>query len=110
MKSGAYAIVGLGVTEVGHLPGRSVLMLEAEAARLAMEDAGLEARDIGAAIQMLSDTSGGMRARHHDSFARVLNLPVNLYVENVGRGGEYAAHALIVASSLLEHGVADYVL
>ncbi len=110
MKSGSYAIVGLGMTEVGHLPGRSVLMLEAEAARLAMEDAGLQARDVGAALQLLSDTGGGLRARHHDSFARVLNLPVNLYMENVGRGGEYAAHALLIAGSLLEHGVADYVL
>jgi acetyl-CoA acetyltransferase len=107
---GQYAIVGLGVTEVGHLPGRSVLMLEAEAARLAMEDAGLRATDIGAAIQMLSDAGGGVRPRHHDSFARVLNLPVNVYMENVGRGGEYAAHALIAAAGLLEHGIADYVL
>ncbi len=110
MRSGACAIVGLGVTEVGHLPGRSVLMLEVEAARLALEDAGLEAKHIGAAIQLLSDAGGGARSRHHDSFARVLNLPVNVYMENVGRGGEYAAHALIIASSLLEHGVADYVL
>ncbi|HET8678977.1 MAG TPA: hypothetical protein VFM39_02580 [bacterium] len=107
---GQYAIVGLGVTDVGHLPGRSVLMLEVEAARLAMEDAGLAARDIGAAIQMLSDAGGGVRPRHHDSFARVLNLPVNLYLENVGRGGEYAGHALIAAAGLLDHGIADYVL
>ncbi len=110
MKRGGYAIVGLGVTEVGHLSGRSVLMLEAEAARLAMEDAGLAAKDICAALQLLSDTGGGLRARHHDSFARVLNLPVNLYMENIGRGGEYAAHALLIAGSLLEHGLADYVL
>jgi acetyl-CoA acetyltransferase len=98
------------MTEVGHLPGRSVLMLEVEAARLALEDAHLAARDIGAAIQMLSDTGGGMRARHHDSFARLLNLPVNLYMENVGRGGEYAAQALLIAGGLLDNGVADYVL
>ncbi|MGH2372915.1 MAG: thiolase family protein [bacterium] len=110
MRSDTCAIVGLGVTEVGHLPGRSVLMLEVEAARLALQDARLEAERIGAAIQLLSDTGGGVRARHHDSFARVLNLPVNVYMENVGRGGEYVAHALIIASSLLEHGVAEYVL
>jgi len=108
--SGRYAIIGLGSTEVGHLPGRSVLMLEVEAARLAIEDAGLQAIDIGAAIQMLSDAGGGVRPRHHDSFARVLNLPVNVYMENVGRGGEYAAHALIAAAGLLDHGVAEYVL
>ena len=105
-----YAIVGLGVTDVGHLPNRSVLMLEVEAARLAMEDAGLQAGDIGAAVQMLSDAGGGMRPRHHDAFPRVLNLPVNLYMENVGRGGEYAAHALIAAAGLLDRGIADFVL
>ncbi len=110
MKRAAYAVVGLGMTDVGHLPGHSVLMMEAEAARLAVEDAGLHARDIGAAIQLLSDTGGGVRARHHDSFARVLNLPVNLYMENVGRGGEYAAQALLIAGGLLDHGVADYVV
>jgi acetyl-CoA acetyltransferase len=107
---GGYAIVGLGVTDVGHLPDRSVLMLEVEAARLAMEDAGLRARDIGAAIQMLSDAGGGVRPRHHDAFPRVLNLPVNFYMENVGRGGEYAAHALLAACALLDRGIADYVL
>ena len=108
--TGRYAVVGLGVTDGGHLPGRAGLMLEAEAARLAIEDAGLQATDIGAAIQMLSDTGGGVRPRHHDSFARVLNLPVSLYMENVGRGGEYAAHALIAAAGLLDHGIADYVV
>ncbi len=85
-------------------------MLEVEAARLAMHDAGLQPQDIGAAIQMLSDAGGGVRPRHHDSFARVLNLPVNLYLENIGRGGEYAGHALIAAAGLLDHGIADYVM
>ncbi len=110
MKSGQYAIVGLGVTDVGHLPGRSVLMLEVEAARLAMEDADLAAKDIGAAIQMCSDAGGGTRIQHDDSFARVLNLPVNVYMEHVGRGGEYGAHALVVAMQLLDLGIANYVL
>jgi acetyl-CoA acetyltransferase len=107
---GRYAIVGLGVTEVGHLPGRSVLMLETEAARLALEDAGLSAAQVGAAVQLLSDAGGGVRPRHHDSFARLLHLPVNAYMENVGRGGEYAAHALLAAAGLLDWGVADYVV
>lgn len=110
MKGGDYAIIGLGVTDVGHLPGRSVLMLEVEAARLAMEDAGLAAKDVGAAIQMFSDAGGGMRPQHDDSFARALNLPVNLYMEHVGRGGEYAAQALVAATRLIELGAADYVV
>jgi acetyl-CoA acetyltransferase len=110
MNGKGYAVIGLGQTEVGHLPGRSVLMLETEAARLALEDAGIEARAVGAAIQMLSDAGSGVRPRHHDSFARLLNLPVNLYMEGVGRGGEYAAQALIAAMKLLDLGVAEYVV
>jgi acetyl-CoA acetyltransferase len=110
VRSDRFAIIGLGITETGHLPNRSVLMLEVEAARLAIEDAGLRADDIGAAIQMCSDSGGGVRPRHHDAFPRVLNLPVNLYMENVGRGGEYAAQALMIATQLLELGVARYVV
>jgi len=105
-----YAVIGLGVTEVGHLPGYSALLLETEAARLAIEDAGLKASDIGAAVQMLSDAGSGIRPRHHDSFARALNLPVNVYMENVGRGGEYVAHAFVVAMQLLKLGIAQYVV
>ncbi len=110
MQNGQYSIAGLGITDVGHLPGCSVLMLEAEAARLAMEDAGLAAGDIGAAIQMSSDSGGGSRSRHDDSFARVLNLPVNVYMEHVGRGGEYVAHAMVLAMQLIDLGVANYVV
>lgn len=108
MKPG-FAVVGLGVTEVGRV-GNSVLQLEVEAARRAIADAGLKSADIGAAIQMLSDVGGAVRARHDDSFARCLNLPVNVYFENVGRGGEYAAMAITVATRLIELGVANYVV
>ena len=95
------------MTEVGDLKGKSVLMLEAEAARLAMADAGLEPSQVNAALQMTSDVGGGVRFRHDDSFARVLGLPVNIYMENVGRGGEYSAMAIIIAQELLRLGIAD---
>ena len=91
--SGRYSICGLGVTPVGRVTGNSLLWNEVEAARLAIEDAGLERKDIGAALQALSDPGGGMRMRHDDAFPRVLGLPVKIYCENVGRGGEYAAMA-----------------
>ena len=48
-SSGKYAIVGLGVI-AGHQPDRSERMLGAEAARLAIEDAGLTRKDIGGAV------------------------------------------------------------
>lgn len=108
--SGRYSIVGLGVTPVGRVTGRSLLWNEVEAARLAIEDAGLSPSDIGAALQALSDPGGGMRQRHDDAFPRVLGLPVKIYCENIGRGGEYAAMAILTAMQLIELGIAHYVV
>jgi len=109
-QSGRYAIAGLGVTPVGRVTGHSLLWNEAEAARLAIEDAGLKPRDIDAALQAFSDPGGGMRQRHDDAFPRVMGLPVKVYFENVGRGGEYAAMAIIIAMQLIELGIANYVV
>jgi acetyl-CoA acetyltransferase len=106
----SYAIVGYGAAGVGHAPGRSVLELEVEAARLAITDAGVRRSKIGAAIQANSDPGGSVRTRHDDSFARVLGLPANVYIENVGRGGEFAAMALLIAMKLLDLGIAEYVV
>src|SRR5919199_5657132 len=100
-----FAIVGLGQTKVGHLPGMTVPMLEAEAGRLAIEDAGLEPADIDAALQAQSDPGGGIRPRSDDSFARMLGLPAKLYMENIGRGGEYHAMAILIATQLLDLGI-----
>ena len=35
-----FCVVGLGITQLGHVPGKSIMMLETEAARLAIADAG----------------------------------------------------------------------
>ncbi len=109
-QSGKYSIVGLGVTPVGRVMGHSLLWNEAEAARLAIEDAGLKPSDIGAALQAMSDPGGGVRVRHDDAFPRVLGLPVKVYYENVGRGGEYAAMAIVIAMQLIELGVCNHVV
>lgn len=108
--AGKYCIVGLGVTEVGHVPGRSISLLEVEAARLALEDAGLQPSDIDVAIQAQSDPGGGVRTRRDDSFARMLGMPIKTYIENIGRGGEYAATAIMLAMQFLELGIARHVV
>ena len=46
------------------------MMLETEAARLAIRDAGLHEADIDGAVQMKSDIGGGMRMRQDDAFPR----------------------------------------
>lgn len=105
-----FAIVGLGVTKVGHLPGRTPRMLECEAARLAIEDAGIDPKEIDAAIQAESDPGGGIRLKYEDAFPRMLGLPVKVYIPSVGRGGEVAIMAIVYATQLLNLGIAKYVL
>lgn len=105
-----YAVVGLGVTDIGKLGDASILILEAEAASRAIADAGLERSQVGAAVQLISDPGGFIRTRQDDSFARVLGLPINIYMENIGRGGEYAAQGIIAAMKFLDLGIADYVV
>ena len=104
-----FCIVGLGVTKVGHIPGCTPRMLEVEASRLAIEDAGLTPQDIDAAIQAESDPGGGVRPRYDDAFPRMLGLPVKVYF-TVGRGGEVAILAILAATQLLSLGIANYVL
>ena len=43
---GKTAVIGVGRSDVGHVPGRSVLALAAQAANAALRDAGLERSDI----------------------------------------------------------------
>ncbi len=104
-----FAIVGLGVTKVGHMPDYSARTLQTEAARLAIEDAGLKAKDIDGAINSLADGSGGTPGMWTDAFPRVLGLPVKFYF-NLARGGAVAALSLITATRFLEMGLANYVV
>ena len=87
-SSGKYAIVGLGVV-AGQQPDRSERMIAAEAARLAIEDAGLTRKDITGAIDLRRSGGGGDRASYSDAFTRVLGLSNNYYYIN-GRGGALA--------------------
>ncbi len=103
-----FAICGLGVTKTGHVPeyadytGRAI---QTEAARLAIEDAGLRREDIDGAI----DPLGTLGVRSADVFPRVLGLPVKFFF-SVERGGAPTSYALISALAFLEAGLANYVL
>ncbi len=107
-----FAIVGLGMTKQGHVPelanysGRAV---QVEAARLAIEDAGLRREDIDGAIYPVAGGGGTRSVTATDAFPRVMGLPVKFYFE-VARGAAAVSYALIAALSFLEAGIANYVL
>ncbi|WP_052476121.1 beta-ketoacyl-[acyl-carrier-protein] synthase family protein [Cohnella kolymensis] len=102
------AIVGMGLI-TGLQEGKTSRLLEAEAARLAIEDAGLKRSDINGSMQLRRTGGGGERAFLSDAYPRVLGLPVNFYY-TVGRGGCLAGLAITQAISFLNLGIADYVV
>jgi acetyl-CoA acetyltransferase len=93
----------------GPQPGRTVRVLEAEAARIAIEDAGLDRNQVNGAIQLRRTGGGGERAVLSDAFPRVLGLPVNFYY-TMGRGGCLAGLGVATAMAFLDLGIADYVV
>ena len=104
---GQYAIVGLGVV-AGPQQDRSERMVAAEAARLAIEDAGLSPKDIDGAIDLRRPGGGGDRASYVDAFSRVLGLN-NCFYFVVGRGGALAGLGIATALSFLDRGIANYI-
>ena len=84
--------------------------LEAEAARRAIEDAGLTTQDIDGAVHVHGGPrSGGGTTTHLDAFPRMLGRPVNFYYL-VGRGGAWGTIGIASALSILELGLANYVV
>lgn len=104
-----FAIVGIGRTQVGHLPNYGGRLLQAEAARLAIEDAGLKPQDIDGAINVKGEGGGGPSGGWTDAFPRVLGLPANVYF-HVGRGGASAVLGLATAVKFLELGICKYMV
>lgn len=101
-QRGTVAIVGAAESdEVGKLPGKSALMLHAEAARNALADAGLGVRDVDAVLSTGRQTANdvpeylGIRPR---------------YLDNTQMGGcSFIAH-LQHAMAVINAGIAEVVL
>ena len=92
------------------LTGLTTRELEAEAARRAIEDAGLTTKDIDGAVHVQGGPRSGSGATEQlDTFARMLGLPVNFYY-TAGRGGAWGTIGIITALSFLELGIAKYVV
>lgn len=103
-----YAIVGMGLV-TGPQPGKSQRLIEAEAARLAIADAGLDSSQIHGAIRLGAVGGRSGEPDVSDAFPRLLGLPVNFYL-TVQRGSGLASWGVMTATSFLDRGVADYVV
>ncbi len=103
-----YAIVGMGVL-AGRFPGRSARSLQVEAARMAIEDAGLRRQDIDGAINTRIESGSSDTRGWTDSYARILGLPTKFYF-TVQRGGVMTHLAIISATQMLALGIAKYVI
>ncbi len=104
-----YAIVGMGLVTGPFEEGTTARMAEAEAARLAIEDAGLRREDVDGAVQLRRTAGGGERHSFADAFPRMLGLPFKFFY-TVGRGGALAGLGIATALGYLELGIAKYVV
>jgi acetyl-CoA acetyltransferase len=105
---GAAAIVGIGETELGHLPGSNVMDLCAQSARLALDDAGMKKDDVDGLIVF------GSRVEDHTRFqalvAEHLGMPLKHYTDVTKTGGASSASAVRTAASLIATDQCDNVL
>jgi len=107
--SNKYAIVGSG-TVIGPVEGVTSRALTAEAARLAIEDAGVDPKQVKGALEPIREGGGGIRESYTDAFPRVLGLGVNTYLRIGQRGASLAAPSLLAAAQMLDLGLTDYVV
>lgn len=97
------AIVGVAETEIGKLPGRSAIQLQAEAAVAAVADAGLAKADIDAVFSFSGYSQSMML--HAARVAEYLGLrPELAVVADVGGPGTHHA-ALLNAAAAIDAGM-----
>lgn len=103
-----FAIVGLGLL-AGSYPEQSMRGLQAEAARMAIADAGLDVKEVDGAIDLKLSPGSGDLASQSDAFPRVLGMPCRMFFQ-IGRGGASSIFGILAAAKFLELGLANYVV
>ena len=104
-------IVGVGETsEVGEVPGKSSLMLHAEAAKAALEDAGLEKHEVDGVFT--NDSYVDYHVRHAMAFAEYFGIASSAKLISTIGLGSAAASGLFVhhAAAAIRAGQCDVVL
>lgn len=98
------AIVGIGQTEFSKASGRSELQLACEAAKAALDDAGLQAKDVDGMVTFSMDSSEEI------DLARNLGVPELTLFTRVPYGGGAACGVIQQAAMAIATGVAEVVV
>jgi acetyl-CoA acetyltransferase len=102
-----YAIAGIAQTRVGKVPEMSDYGLQVEAAKMAMDDAGLKKTDIDGMITH-SHMLGGVRV-HHQRVAQRLGLDTTFGV-SISTGGATSCMMVQLAAAAIDAGFCKTVL
>jgi acetyl-CoA acetyltransferase len=98
------AICGIGQTEFSKASGRSELQLACEAAKAALDDAGLHPRDVDGLVTFTMDSS------EEAEVARNLGIPTLTMFSRVPYGGGAACAVVMHAAMAIATGAAEVVL
>jgi acetyl-CoA acetyltransferase len=99
------AIVGLGMTEMGKVYGRSVLSFAVEAVRMAIDDAGLSPSDVDGLLVNSGTMSGLDLSLQNQLGLRDLRL-----LNHMNAWGATAASMVMFASMAVQNGLANTVV
>src|SRR5688572_14812391 len=99
---GRYAIVGVGQSAIGDVPGTSAVGLLATAMRAALDDAGLTHRDVDG---LVTRGPGDIHV-HHQHMGRVLGINVG-FSTSLDNGGASQAMGVMLACWAIESRLAD---
>ncbi|MFN8643540.1 MAG: lipid-transfer protein [Candidatus Binatia bacterium] len=101
---GRAAIAGIGQTEFSKASGRSELQLACEAAKAALDDAGLSPRQVDGLVTFSMD------ANEEAEVARNLGIPALSMFSRVPYGGGAACAVVMQAAMAIATGAADVVV
>jgi len=104
-----YAIVGLGVTKQGKLPGMTINSVRAKAVRLAVEDAGLTIGDIDGYIYQVGVEQMGRNDFSPGNVPKRMGMRPN-FIWHFEGGGVTCISSIMAAGAAIEAGTANYVV
>ncbi|MCL6558967.1 MAG: thiolase family protein [Firmicutes bacterium] len=108
LKSKRVCLVGVGETDQGKIPGKSSLQFHSEAAKLAIEDAGIKKEDINGVVTAFSFVD--QTFMHCTTFSEYFGLAPKFNYTSMAIGGSTAAWMVAQAAQAIHAGLADVIL